>query len=308
MWFWLCILALCSLVDYFTWTFRILIPADKLRFVKRHLDIYNYYLPESQQKNSNTNNPKVNDFEYIDVEKEKKLMKEFTFNYLKDDGVFAMRIMASSASDLIVTEIMSELWKNFKNTMSETSLGDDISQSSSSSTSISQGSSAVSTPIQQQGTLKKQPPPQQQSPPQQHKNNNNNNQAGSYSPTNIIKKPFNYGGNNIKVQYSPTSQHQQNINSIYSNAALINQKSQLNNNNNSNSNSPEISIQPPPPVPCTTVPHLSGINSNSFDETNKKPIMVKDVFPHIQQTQIVQQAMPHLQHSNINANAKDTHV
>ena len=55
-------------------------------------------------------------YEYIDIEKEKRLMREFTFSYLKDDGIFAMRILAASASDLIVTEIVSELWKNFKQT------------------------------------------------------------------------------------------------------------------------------------------------------------------------------------------------
>ena len=114
MWFWLCVLALCSLVDYAAWTFRLLIPRDKLRFVKRHLDVYNFYLP-SQQNNGNqpglTRTSRINDtnnpeFEYVDIEKEKKLMKEFTFSYLKDDGIFAMRILASSASDLIVTEII----------------------------------------------------------------------------------------------------------------------------------------------------------------------------------------------------------
>ena len=42
MWFWLCILALFSIVDYISWSFRLLIGSDKLRFVKRHLDIYNY--------------------------------------------------------------------------------------------------------------------------------------------------------------------------------------------------------------------------------------------------------------------------
>ena len=65
---------------------------------------------------TNYNSPKRNrpDFEYVDIQKEKALMRDFTFNYLKDDGIFAMRILSSSASDLITTEIMSELWKNFR--------------------------------------------------------------------------------------------------------------------------------------------------------------------------------------------------
>jgi hypothetical protein len=136
MWFWLCILAFFSAIDYVTWAFRIFIPVDKLRFIERHLDIYNYNIPfnYSNQKdfgskmspkimiNKSSNNEPLNKNNYecqanlniFDINKEKKLIKEFTFNYLKDDGVFAMRILASSASDLIVTEIISELWKNFK--------------------------------------------------------------------------------------------------------------------------------------------------------------------------------------------------
>jgi len=82
MWFWLCILALCSLVDYCSWSIRLLMASDKIQFIKRHLDIYSNYLPNERDK-------------------QKKLMKDFTFNYLKDDGIFAMRIMASNASDLI---------------------------------------------------------------------------------------------------------------------------------------------------------------------------------------------------------------
>lgn len=120
MWFWLCILAVFSIVDFLTWTMRIVVPSDKLRFVKRHLDIYNCYVPNDRDQGvgSNYGDPARKqvrpDFEYVDIQKEKALMREFTFKYLKDDGIFAMRILASSASDLITTEIISELWKNFR--------------------------------------------------------------------------------------------------------------------------------------------------------------------------------------------------
>jgi hypothetical protein len=86
------------------------VPVDKLNFIKRHLDIYNYYLPSSkqqqqhyhhQQHQQQEQNSSTNIQEYIDIDKEKKLMKEFTFKYLKDDGIFAMRLMATNTSDLI---------------------------------------------------------------------------------------------------------------------------------------------------------------------------------------------------------------
>jgi hypothetical protein len=282
MWFWLCILALCSLVDYCTWALRLLIPADKLRFIKRHLDIYNYYMPTSQQQQQqqqqkdNKNNRLINDqFEYIDIENEKKLMKEFTFKYLKDDGIFAMRIMASSASDLIVTEIISELWKNYKNTMilneSTTDCGiEAVNTTSSSSTSTSQGSSPASTPA----------PPTFSNPYPTFNNNNNNNKklsfqqsqqqesdTSNYSPGNLTKKlPFNYpnsSSNVIKVQYSPSSPVNQNI--------------------------------MPPPIPTTIPPPNSNLSNDDYNV--KKPFISKEQ-PLLQQTN----------HSNVNPNSKDTHV
>lgn len=134
MWFWLCILALSTFADYLNWTFKILVPGDKLRFIKRHLDIYNYYSPtKKHRKSQDLGN-------FVDVEREKRLMREFTFNYLKDDGVFAMRILASSASDLIITEVISELWKNFKNNYCESN--DDLTIMSSPSSSSSNTSTA----------------------------------------------------------------------------------------------------------------------------------------------------------------------
>lgn len=202
MWFWLCILALCSLVDFITWTLRIIIPRDKLRFVKRHLDIEAYLYGSGSSKRASAaaaaaaakrgstmeaksmmgpsgaaaaatagstlhhrgsrpsnvggreeageyggvsagNEP--HQPTYLDIEKEKRLMRDFTFSYLKDDGVFALRIMASSASDLIVTEIMSELWKNYKMSYNENS-GDEVSTLvSSPSSSSSQSSSSSSS-------------------------------------------------------------------------------------------------------------------------------------------------------------------
>lgn len=50
MWFWLCILAVFSIIDFLAWTVRLVVPGDKLRFIKRHLDIYNSYIPDESDK------------------------------------------------------------------------------------------------------------------------------------------------------------------------------------------------------------------------------------------------------------------
>lgn len=251
MWFWLCILAFCSLIDYLTWTLRIIIPRDKLRFVKRHLDIEAFYTSKSarggnKQRQSNdergaksssksnrnqANTATTNDQQhqqepaseqqyleqqYIDIDKEKKLMREFTFAYLKDDGIFALRIMASSASDLIVTEIISELWKNFKLNYEQP---DEMTLVSSPSSASSHTSGAGSSSNSSQAST---PASNQQ------------------SPTSLIKKQpfgsFNNGQPPKLQQYSP----QITPIPIYSNPI---------NNNNTNTNNVQS-------------PQLSNSNSN----------------------------------------------
>ena len=355
MWFWLCILALFSIVDYISWTFRLLISADKLRFVKRHLDIYNFNLPsqqaqsnqadflngkisqsnnlnaktssESQEQlyNNNFANSKTinrhhqqqqqQNFEYIDIEKEKKLMREFTFTYLKDDGIFAMRILAASASDLIVTEIISEMWKSFKQNyvestpdemtlISTSSSSTSSSSSNNSSTNSSHQSSAASSPLpltpnNASGSLRKQP-------------------IISSSPNSFIKKPFNYPQNGQSKQYSNMPQQQTNLNSpIYSNTnvnqaastavPLSNLSTNLTFNQNGGAGGKTSSNSPPPPIPQSNMPNLANTNENFSEEnmtsvTKRHANFRENIYPPIQQ-----RAINH-EHSNANPDAKNTHV
>lgn len=350
MWFWLCILAVCSLIDYATWTLRILIPSDKLRFVKRHLDIYNFYLPQSQRQSASDNQANgskptflrghnlkqnqqndggnssqeqeySNNFEYVDIEKEKRLIREFTFSYLKDDGVFAMRILASSASDLIVTEVISELWKNFRNNYVEpgeeiTLVSSPSSSSSSASSNSSHQTSAASSPSSMMAPNSKSPT----------------------SPSSLVKKPFNYS--------STQRNFNSNINSpIYSNANNSDKNSNnksmpnsttINLNSNRTNNSPQPQSQttlsstpqmgsslPPLPPPLSVIPPVqspdetnsnantntirklssNGVNTNANVNTNYS---ARDsvLYPQLQQRNLHYQEHS----SNANPNAKDTHV
>lgn len=292
MWFWLCILAVCSLIDYATWTLRILIPSDKLRFVKRHLDIYNYYLPSNQKAKLNKSQQHEtsintagqeaeysNNFEYVDIEKEKKLMKEFTFSYLKDDGVFAMRILASSASDLIVTEVISELWKNFKNNYvepaDEVTLISSPSSSSSSSSSSSHQTSAASSPSSLLSS-------------NQLTNANKNSPS---SPTNLIKKPFNY---TLQQQ-----QQQQQQSPIYSNTIKASPQ-----HANPNTTIINLNQTPMPPPPLTAMPQIN----QEEQSLSKKSGNGAGLYPHLQQRHLHHHTSSIEHSSSANPNAKDTHV
>ena len=63
-----------------------------MQFVKRHLGIMSAFHPQE----------------------ERQLARDFVLHYLKDDGVFVTRLLSINSSDLVVTEIINQLWIRFK--------------------------------------------------------------------------------------------------------------------------------------------------------------------------------------------------
>lgn len=47
-------------------------------------------------------------------QEERQLARDFVLHYLKDDGVFVTRLLSANSSDLVVTEIINQLWIRFK--------------------------------------------------------------------------------------------------------------------------------------------------------------------------------------------------
>ena len=45
---------------------------------------------------------------------DKKMCVKFAENYLRDDGVFVLRLVARNSTDLVVTDLVKELWRIFK--------------------------------------------------------------------------------------------------------------------------------------------------------------------------------------------------
>jgi hypothetical protein len=65
---------------------------EKIHFVKRHLGIMSSFNPQD----------------------EKQQAREFILHYLKDDGVFLTRLLSLNSSDLVVTELLNQLWLRYK--------------------------------------------------------------------------------------------------------------------------------------------------------------------------------------------------
>ena len=47
-------------------------------------------------------------------QEERQQAREFVLHYLKDDGVFLTRLLSLNSSDLVVTEIINQLWIRYK--------------------------------------------------------------------------------------------------------------------------------------------------------------------------------------------------
>jgi len=98
LWFWFVFVAFISTLDLLIWIIRYCLRGDKIRFLKNHL---NFYEGGRDQK-------------------EKEQVGDFLDNYLRQDGVFLLRLIAHNTNNLTTTEIVCSVfekwktWNNFK--------------------------------------------------------------------------------------------------------------------------------------------------------------------------------------------------
>lgn len=76
----------------------------------RSQDRYNYI----KQRLYNANNPNRDRKFFLTDSEDKKYFKKFVNNYLKEDGVLALRILSRNSQDLIVSEVIAKLFESFK--------------------------------------------------------------------------------------------------------------------------------------------------------------------------------------------------
>ncbi|CAF1168084.1 unnamed protein product [Adineta steineri] len=91
-WFWLISICAATLYDFLLWLYHCTVPREKVNFIKRHLGIMSSYNPQEERQQA----------------------REFVLHYLKDDGVFLTRLLSLNSSDLVVTEIINQLWIRYK--------------------------------------------------------------------------------------------------------------------------------------------------------------------------------------------------
>lgn len=92
IWFFLFFVATMTFINYASWLYYVLFKQNRPRFVRKYLRIA----------------------DEVHTGFDKKLSRKFADEYLRDDGIFALRVAAKNSSCMVMTDLVKQLWKIFK--------------------------------------------------------------------------------------------------------------------------------------------------------------------------------------------------
>jgi hypothetical protein len=101
LWFWFVVVSLFNLFDLASWIYTLIINShERYTYIKRRLTVLN---SSSQMPPDYLSNPN-----------ERLMFRKFVNNYLREDGVLALRLLSRNAHDLIVSEVILNLFNMYK--------------------------------------------------------------------------------------------------------------------------------------------------------------------------------------------------
>lgn len=92
IWFWMVFVAAVTCFSLLSWTLRCAFRVDRHRYVKKHLRL----------------------MDKIERDADKKLSVKFVETYLRQDGVFVLRLVGHNTNAITVTEFVCSLWDNYR--------------------------------------------------------------------------------------------------------------------------------------------------------------------------------------------------
>ena len=105
LWFWICIICCFNVFDLISWLYTLVLNShERYMYVKRRLTALNPAL----HLHGDSSPVFLNDIE------DKRLFKKFVNSYLKEDGVLVLRLLSRNSHDLIVSEVLSNLYNLYK--------------------------------------------------------------------------------------------------------------------------------------------------------------------------------------------------
>lgn len=95
LWFWFVFVAASTCFSFLRWIWLIGFRYSRIRYIRKHLKIMD----------------KLN----RDSDRDKKMSHKFAEMYLRQDGVFVLKLVAKNSTDLVVADIVAALWDNYRN-------------------------------------------------------------------------------------------------------------------------------------------------------------------------------------------------
>jgi hypothetical protein len=105
LWFWILLLATFNIGDFISWILRIVRVDSRSAYVRRKLAMRRALLNPDHDQFTSPEQEKIDD---------KMMSKDFVRNYLQEDGCFALRLLARNGQDIIVGEIIDQLYEHFR--------------------------------------------------------------------------------------------------------------------------------------------------------------------------------------------------
>jgi len=99
LWFWILILVVFNVCDFISWLLRILRVDGRTAYVRRKLAMNRSFDPQVSSAQMKFD--------------EKKLSRAFVRDYLQEDGCFALRLLARNGQDILVGDVIDQLYKHF---------------------------------------------------------------------------------------------------------------------------------------------------------------------------------------------------
>ncbi|XP_011441809.3 innexin unc-9 isoform X3 [Magallana gigas] len=92
LWFWLVFVCILSCYSLTNWMWHMVFPTTRIQYVRKFLKL----------------------MERLGTGPDRKLAARFVMDYLRHDGVFTLRLIGKNSSDIVVAEIVSELWDMYR--------------------------------------------------------------------------------------------------------------------------------------------------------------------------------------------------
>ena len=92
LWFWFVVVAAVTCGNFLFWIWRVIVKRNRVAYVKKFL--------------------KVRD--ELHGEDDKRICRQFADQYLRDDGLFVLRIVSRKTNAILLTDLVLNLWGIYK--------------------------------------------------------------------------------------------------------------------------------------------------------------------------------------------------